>query len=82
MMAQRRSFGHFYLGTIVRPRRTFDTLMTDERRLRFGLTALASNALYTLVYDFLTMRPRRSSPGLPSLPSTTTATIGSGWRPA
>ena len=54
--AQRRSFGHYYLGTIARPRRTFDALMADPRRLRLGLTALAVNAaLYTLVYELLTI---------------------------
>ena len=51
-----RSFGHYYLGTIVRPRRTFDALTADPRRLRLGLTALAVNAaLYTLVYELLTI---------------------------
>ena len=54
--AKRRSFGGYYLGVIVRPRRTFDALMGDERRLRLGLTALAVNAaLYTLVYELLTI---------------------------
>lgn len=48
------SFSDYYLGTFVRPRRTFAALMQDGRRLRFGATALAINAvLYTLVYVFL-----------------------------
>jgi hypothetical protein len=48
------SFGDYYLGTILRPRRTFAALMADPRRLRFGLLALAIGmALYTLVYVFL-----------------------------
>jgi hypothetical protein len=43
------SFWHYYLGTICRPRRTFEALLGDPRRLRFGLCALAINALlYTL----------------------------------
>lgn len=50
-----RSFKDYYIGTILRPRRTFDALMADDRRLKFGLVALAINAfLYTLVYVFLT----------------------------
>jgi len=50
------SFKDYYLGAIVRPRRTFEALLNDDRRLRFGLLALALNAvLYTLVYVFLTI---------------------------
>jgi len=49
-----RSFANYYVGTIFRPRRTFDALRADERRLRFGVLALALNiVLYTLVYVFL-----------------------------
>ena len=49
-----REFWGYYLGTITRPRRTFDALIADDRRLRFGLIALALNAfLYNLVYIFL-----------------------------
>jgi hypothetical protein len=49
-----RSFANYYIGTIIRPRRTFDALLADDRRLRFGVLALAINAvLYTLVYVFL-----------------------------
>ena len=51
-----RSFTDYYLGTIFRPRRTFDALLADGRRLRFGLLALGINAVfYTLVYVFLSM---------------------------
>lgn len=51
-----KSFKDYYFGTIFRPRRTFDALMTDERRLRFGFFAiLISVLLYILVYVFLTM---------------------------
>ena len=51
-----RSFKDYYLGTILRPGRTFDVLMTDNRRLRFGFFALLISAvLYTFVYIFLTM---------------------------
>ncbi len=51
-----KSFKDYYFGTILRPRRTFDALLRDERRLRFGVLALALNAvLYTLVYVFLSM---------------------------
>jgi hypothetical protein len=49
-----RSFANYYFGTIIRPRRTFDALLADDRRLRFGVLALAIDAvLYTLVYVFL-----------------------------
>jgi hypothetical protein len=49
-----KSFKDYYFGTIFRPRRTFDALMADDRRLSFGLIALSINAvLYTLVYIFL-----------------------------
>jgi hypothetical protein len=48
------SFRDYYLGVIIRPRRTFDALISDSRRLKFGLLALSINAaLYTLVYVFL-----------------------------
>lgn len=51
-----KSFKDYYLGTIFQPRRTFDALMADGRRLRFGLLALSINAvLYTLVYVFLSL---------------------------
>ncbi|MEN9935139.1 MAG: hypothetical protein RLZZ387_1718 [Chloroflexota bacterium] len=48
------SFTDYYVGTLIRPRRTFAALMQDTRRLRFGSTALAVNAaLCTVVYVFL-----------------------------
>ncbi len=51
-----KSFKDYYFGTIFRPRRTFEALMTDARRLRFGLLALLITVvLYTLVYVFLTI---------------------------
>jgi hypothetical protein len=51
------SFKDYYIGTLLHPRRTFDALVSDPRRLRFGLYAILINAmLYTLVYIFLTMR--------------------------
>lgn len=50
-----KSFKDYYIGTLLRPRRTFEALLCDRRRLRFGLYAMALNALlYTLVYIFLT----------------------------
>lgn len=53
---QLKSFKDYYLGTIIRPRRTFEALMADDRRLKFGFLALSiSMGLYTLVYVFLTM---------------------------
>ena len=51
-----RSFKDYYFGTIFRPRKTFEALITDNRRLKFGLIALLINIfLYTLVYIFLTI---------------------------
>lgn len=51
-----KSFQGYYLATIFQPRRTFDDLMADERRLRFGFIAvLISATFYTLVYVFLSM---------------------------
>ena len=48
------SFKHYYFQTIIRPRRTFDALVVDPRRLRYGIGALAIMAvLYTFVYIFL-----------------------------
>ena len=50
-----KSFWAYYFG-MIRPRRTFDALMVDDRRLRFGLLAFAISAtLYLFVYIFLTM---------------------------
>lgn len=49
-----KTFAGYYLGTILRPRRTFDALLTDSRRLAYGALAVALSAvLYTLVYIFL-----------------------------
>jgi hypothetical protein len=51
-----KSFRDYYFGIIIRPRRTFDVLVSDSRRLRFGLWAILINIiLYTLVYIFLTI---------------------------
>jgi hypothetical protein len=55
-MSRHPSFSTYFFGTPVHPRRTFETLMTDTRRLKFGFFALLIAAgLYTLVYVFLTM---------------------------
>jgi len=49
-----KSFKDYYLGTLFHPRQTFAALISDSRRLRFGLIAITLNAiLYTLVYVFL-----------------------------
>src|ERR1041384_4135413 len=48
------SFKDYYLGTLFHPRRTFEVLVTDSRKLKLGLLAITLNAaLYTLVYIFL-----------------------------
>ncbi len=57
------SFMDCYLGTIWRPRAVFDALTGHERRLRFGITALAINLqLYALVYVFLSIAGDAPSP--------------------
>lgn len=51
-----KTFKDYYFGIFLHPRRTFDELMTDNRRLKLGFLALAiSVILYNLVYVFLTM---------------------------
>ncbi len=50
------SFKGYLVGTLLRPRKTFDLLMSDPRRLKFGFAAISINAVvYTCVYIFLTM---------------------------
>lgn len=50
------SFTGYLVGTLLRPRKTFELLVTDNRKLKFGLAAISINALvYTLVYVFLTI---------------------------
>lgn len=49
-----KSFKDYYLGTLFQPRRTFNALLTDSRKLKYGFLAITLNAtLYTLVYIFL-----------------------------
>ena len=51
---QLKSFKDYYFGTLFRPGRTFEALLKDSRKLRFGFFAIMLNAiLYTLVYVFL-----------------------------
>src|SRR5574341_2241976 len=51
-----KSFKDYLLGTLFRPRQTFELLLQDDRRLKFGFIAITINAfLYTLVYIFLTI---------------------------
>jgi len=50
------SFRYYLFNTLFHPRRTFDLLGKDERRLKFGFYAMLITAIvYTLVYIFLTM---------------------------
>jgi hypothetical protein len=56
LSAKPLSFSHYLFSTLLHPRRTFDRLLQDDRRLRFGLYAMAiTAAVYTLIYIFLTM---------------------------
>ncbi|HTP02423.1 MAG TPA: YIP1 family protein [Anaerolineales bacterium] len=49
-------FSSYYFPTLLRPRRTFDALMQEPHRLRYGFFALLISAvIYTFVYIFLTM---------------------------
>ncbi len=51
------SFGAYMAGTLIRPRQTFNHLLADHRKLKFGFMAMGINALvYTLVYVFLNLR--------------------------
>ena len=46
-----RSFGDYYIGILLKPRRTFDALMADSRRIKFGTLAVSIPALlYTFFY--------------------------------
>lgn len=48
------SFAQIYWGVLVRPRATFDRLVRDDRKVRFGLYGVGITAvLYTAVYFFL-----------------------------
>lgn len=48
------SFLDYYLRAFVRPRRTFEQLLTDPRRLRLGVYFITIPAvLYTVIYIFL-----------------------------
>jgi hypothetical protein len=50
------SFGYYLVNTLLHPRQTFDQLLHDERRLKFGFYAMLVTALtYNLVYIFLTI---------------------------
>jgi hypothetical protein len=50
------SFTYYLFKTLLHPRRTFDLLVKDERRLKFGFYAMLITAIeYTFVYIFLTM---------------------------
>ena len=48
------TFKDYTFGRLLRPRQTFELLLTDEGRLKFGFCAILLNTfLYTLVYVFL-----------------------------
>lgn len=50
------SFSDYLVGTLLRPRQTFDLLLKDGRKVKFGFYAMAITAIvYTLVYVFLTI---------------------------
>lgn len=50
------SFIQYYLRAFVRPRQTFDLLLSDDRKGRFGFYFVCIPAvLYTLMYVFLTL---------------------------
>jgi Yip1 domain len=53
---KRQSFNDYLFKTIFHPRQTFELLLQDERRLKFGFFAMVISAVvYTFVYIFLTM---------------------------
>jgi len=50
------SFRDYLIGTLIRPFKTFDALLKDERRLKFGFFSIMITAItYTFVYIFLTI---------------------------
>lgn len=50
------SFKDYLFGTLLHPRVTFEQLLQDKRRLKFGFYAMVINVIvYTFVYIFLTM---------------------------
>jgi hypothetical protein len=50
------TFRKYYIGTLLHPTRTFDALLNDGRRVRFGWYAIGINmVLYTWVYINLTI---------------------------
>ena len=50
------SFKDFLIGTLLIPGKTFELLIKDDRKFKFGLLAISINAfIYTLVYVFLTI---------------------------
>jgi len=82
------TFKDYCLGTLFRPRQTFELLLTDGRRLKFGFYAILLKAfLYTLIYVFLTMAGGAPStidlnPGWPFPRMFIIFTTGFGWLPA
>lgn len=53
-------FSSLYLAAFVRPRRAFEALVTDDRRLRYGAYAVGITAIvYQLVYFFLSQNGGR-----------------------
>ncbi len=49
-----KNFFKYYIGTVVKPTATFEKLIADDRKLKFGFySVLVSAILYTLVYVFL-----------------------------
>jgi hypothetical protein len=81
-----KSFKDYYFGTLFRPRQTFDALLSDSRKLKFGLLAISLNAiLYTLVYIFLWSSggaPPHSRPGWQFPRMSIIFITSSGWHKA
>jgi hypothetical protein len=48
-----RSFKDYYLGMILKPRRMFDALMANSRRLKFGTQAIFVGTTAFIVYQFI-----------------------------
>lgn len=46
-------FKDYLIGTLIRPRKTFEILIQDNCKLKFGFIAISINAIvYTLVYIY------------------------------
>ncbi len=46
-----KTFKDYFIGSLLHPRRTFEALLTDDRRLKFGLYAISINAILCVYFS-------------------------------